>query len=206
MGLFARGVRKGRQDHADEQQKHRDHLVRRVVLPPVQAAHGHGGHGPRRPQDDVQGDADAVLERHVVEDVDAEEVGRVDEPFAQRDRPGSEVGVAPAAREGQVPGERREGDEEELERRDQGTRGGRGLDQGLQGVDVGAAAAEDEDERRRPDGEEDRDGLVGRRRAAGCGCGCGCERLTRLGSCLFFRRRGNCCKGKVTSIVAVWML
>lgn len=101
----------------------------RVAFSSVHAAHGHGGHGPRGPQDDVQGDADAVFERHVVEDVDAEEVRGVDEPFAQRDRSGPEPGMAPAARGGEVSWERGEADEEELKRCDQWARGGGGLDQ-----------------------------------------------------------------------------
>lgn len=117
------GITDGGQHHAGEEEENGNDLLYRIPFTAIDSPHGHGGHGPCRPQDNMQGNADPVPEGHVVEDVDCQEIRRVDDPFAERDGSPLEVQVSPSSLQRQVWRERRQSHHEELQRRDQRSRG-----------------------------------------------------------------------------------
>jgi hypothetical protein len=109
-----------------------------------EVADGHGGDGPGGAEDDVQGHGDVVAERFVVEDVDGDEEGGEEGPLMQGDVSRFEVQVAEPAGGAHVGGEGEERGEQDLREGDERAAAGGGADDGFEGEDVGAAAAEDE--------------------------------------------------------------
>ena len=92
----------------------------------------------------MQRHGNVVSEGRIVERVDGDEKRRVDEPTRQGDGSLSEVEVAQALGDVQLPGEGAERGQEELDRRDEGAGPRRLFDDGFEGKDICAAAPEDQ--------------------------------------------------------------